>query len=1408
MDTENVRMTTRKRRTWIDWFKAGLLLSVFSACGQSSGCSGCDREGEPFPDKDRVQSAIQVRLTEPGVAFLEDNLEPVLTSALPDGLNICLPGQGGDLVIVQWGFCQQDVCDDGQQGCQLTINIGGVDLEPVEPATVRAGVTFSDLRASIDVFANPIVDCVLSIDAPGFPVSIDLDLSTPDPTRDLTFTISDPQYRLADLNIHLQGGNGFLSPLCDIIDGAINFPFLGDLLLDLIQGFVDGFLVDLLVGFVDDFTCRTCEDAGDCPIEGGVQCAGGRCMQGDRCIPAPLGVEGKLDLGDLIGDFYSPGNAASVGYLLTPGSYVEVENAGLSLGVIGGATSERDRCVPVRAQPPTDEPARAEALRGNLTPSGQAYEVGIGITSVFLDHVFWAAFNGGALCFTITGAQIEQLNTRFLGIALPNLSRLTRGSAPMAITLSPQEVPIATLGSNRVSPDPDNEGQYRLDDPLITLEIPDLWLDFHAFMEGRWTRVFSLRADVVVPIGLAFSPDNGIIPVLGDLGGALTHLETANGEILLDDPNRLVGLLPTLLGPILNLALAGLSDPIALPDILGYQLDLQDGAVTGVENDTMLAIFASLDRAPAGQPLRPAVETEAEVLSVVVPPTAEFEVQDDSTWRKPVVRIAVDAWDGSLDDPAMEYSWRVDGHSWSLFTDAREMEIRSPAFLLQGRHTIQVRGRRMDDYRTLDRTPAELEVLIDSMPPELRLIEEDDGVRVEVEDWVSPPEAIQLQARLDDGAWGPVRGLLLDAPGSVLEVQAIDEAGNVATASLGTHEDALIGRRNPAEPAAEGCGCTVGRTTSGGSTPWLLLLPFVALGLGRRRARQRLAAAVGSRRRWLQLISLISFVFLAACEDDTPSGDGDGGMRTRDALPPECSNDLPCEQANLVCVGGRCVAQSCTADPSVCGTVDCGDRKAECNNLGVCECEPFCADGCGENQFCCIARNACEALPPGQCGDRPCEPGFELVLMRDGQVDPTTCEVTGAECSCVRKMPLDPGSVGRFSDLAVVGGVPFVSAYAETYGDLVVGRLTPLGALEWEWVDGVPAGPVEADPDGPRGGVREAGPDVGTETCMAAGPGGTLHVGYRDEDEGSLKYALGTPAGAGHTWRVLTLDGAGTGRYCSISLDARGVPGIAYRVDTLTEGGAFFSEVRYRLARNDAPDEEVDWNPPFILQRREIPTEDPETGNYPEGTGLFTTQARDRQGLAVVAWYDRTLGALWMAHFTGAGFGEPELLAGWGHPDENLNGDMGTNVDLAVDRDGNLHLCFQDGLTDTLRYLAPSLGLDELVDDGVRFNDGGRVYALHVVGDDCNLRFAPNGAVLIAYQDATGQDLLLAQRGGGEDGGWIRRVLRGDEAMYRGAYGFYTRARVDGNTLWISNYVYRHEEEPPVQTLEVFSEDL
>jgi hypothetical protein len=336
--------------------------------------------------------------------------------------------------------------------------------------------------------------------------------------------------------------------------------------------------------------------------------------------------------------------------------------------------------------------------------------------------------------------------------------------------------------------------------------------------------------------------------------------------------------------------------------------------------------------------------------------------------------------------------------------------------------------------------------------------------------------------------------------------------------------------------------------------------------------------------------------------------------------------------------------------------------------------------------------------------------------------------------------------------------------------------------------------------------VEGEGPDVGQHTGIAVAEDGTVHVVYQDVDNDALKYARGTPAGAEMGWAVSTLDAeGGAGRWASVTLDARGVPGVAYQVRSLPGEAGPVSQLRYLLAKNAAPSGAADWNPAFVVHEVLLPDADPDTGSYPEGTGLHASQARGPDGAPVLAWYDRTGGSMWISRFADAGFMAPEQMAGWGHPERDA--DMGANVDVGVDADGNVHLCYQDGLTDSLRYLAPELGQDVWIDDGVRIDYGGREYAVHIVGDDCSMQFDADGDPIIVYQDATGHDLLMA-RGDLAGGSWVRVTLRGDEGNYQGAFGFYAQAAVSGGTLWASSYVYNNQVDPPTQGLEVIRQDL
>ena len=70
---------------------------------------------------------------------------------------------------------------------------------------------------------------------------------------------------------------------------------------------------------------------------------------------------------------------------------------------------------------------------------------------------------------------------------------------------------------------------------------------------------------------------------------------------------------------------------------------------------------------------------------------------------------------------------------------------------------------------------------------------------------------------------------------------------------------------------------------------------------------------------------------------------------------------------------------------------------------------------------------------------------------------------------------------------ASADGTIWVSAYAQSHGDLVVAQATGgrIPDEAWEWVDGVPDGPVVVPDSKIRGGIDDDGPDVGMYTSIA-----------------------------------------------------------------------------------------------------------------------------------------------------------------------------------------------------------------------------------------------------------------------------------------------------------------------------------
>ena len=437
---------------------------------------------------------------------------------------------------------------------------------------------------------------------------------------------------------------------------------------------------------------------------------------------------------------------------------------------------------------------------------------------------------------------------------------------------------------------------------------------------------------------------------------------------------------------------------------------------------------------------------------------------------------------------------------------------------------------------------------------------------------------------------------------------------------------------------------------------------------------------------------------------------------------------------------------------------------------------------CGNN-----AGKACET--EADCGEGFCKTPGEIAFCVDGQ------------CQCGDDIVM--GRLGSYSDVAASSsGEVWVSAYHEQYGDLVVAKVAAgtAGRIPdeaWEWVDGIPDGPVIVPQSKYRRGIAAKGKDVGMYTSIAVAPDGTPMVTYFDRDAGSLKFA----ARVGGVWQSHVIEaGTGTlgetgaliGMYTSLSLRSDdGRPGVAYLAHVADAQKGLRAEVRFAAAQVPVPGVAADWMT-WVVDTAALPPEDPAHPNIyplPEGLGLFVDLARLPNQAPVVVYYDRKKGDLKLAKFNpqSGQFNAPVLLDGGG------NVDTGWSPSVGVDATGVVHVAYVNASSDDLMYITDKPGAKpELVDDGRRIVgttvDGLPKPEYHFVGDDASIVLA-NGAMLpmIAYQDASTQELLLVTKQ--DDGTWARVSVAGATDPWPGGYGFFASDAVMGTELVMSSWV-------------------
>jgi hypothetical protein len=509
-----------------------------------------------------------------------------------------------------------------------------------------------------------------------------------------------------------------------------------------------------------------------------------------------------------------------------------------------------------------------------------------------------------------------------------------------------------------------------------------------------------------------------------------------------------------------------------------------------------------------------------------------------------------------------------------------------------------------------------------------------------------------------------------------------------------------------------------------------------------------------------------------------------------------CETSADCADPAQVCatvsIGGRdplptCIYEACAGDS------DCGFGRA-CY-AGHCIAAAPCGGSCPAGTVCEVNTNSCHELPtdgrkddndlPGVDASctKPCENGL-LVLADENTMTGEVC--CALACECRTLPPVIPTRIGRYARVAATPDAALVSAYDAEFGDLVVVRFDAAGVRTGlDYVDGVPEGPVGADPSGPRQGVREPGPDVGTHTSIAVDGAGLARVAYHDRGANALKVALESSPGV---WTSHLVDGAAdagrgqTGTFTDVAVGPDGRIWVAYLAHDATFGGIGQSGTGLKLARSRSaqPQSAADWEL-FVVDARALvvdPEARAEPAELPRGRGLHTSIVLDGAD-ALIAYYDGGDGDVRVARFSGS-TATVAVLDGDGQGGR-LAGDVGRFPTLAV-RDGDLFVVYEDFTRHTLRFwkgprTSPGTGGTYGIADQVR---EAQRSGSHFVGAGARLD-GGGGKPVLVYQDASTLDLRFSTYG--------NDAFTADAVLVEGAQGFYSDVAVVGSKAYVCSVV-------------------
>ena len=612
------------------------MLTAF-ACNSPVGCAGFQAQAPGTYVGPKIDSAGALRVSAHGFQTINQNSTALLALLAPGGnldtsvdCEVKSAGVLGSFTVGDQGSvgCASETCGRGDGVCnplvdvpqKVAIGVTGLVIGSASPDLIEAKLT-ATVQTGLIVISSVDRTHALCLFAGNGPVkcSLDFDSARKTPTTtELTVEIKLAlrngllSVEVADLAGTKACGTAGASslPACidpgDIVIAAepggcnvcstLNAAIVKQLLIDELAKSLKKNLASSLA----KSTCQACGPSrGVCPTNAACvvdMADAGRCIEtvGGLCSPRFLGLEGRADLSSL----GVPG--AGIDLSLALGGATAASPSGATIGMRGGI--QEILIAPcVKPLSPVTWPNLPLPNFELGAPAG--YDVSFTLSHQLLSEAFFHAQQSGALCLELGAESVTQLGSGTLEPFLPSLKLLTGGAnVPLRMVLRPVNPPTATIGAGTL------DAQGKPLEPLIRLTWPGVEIDVYAKIEERFMRLFTVAADLELPIGLDVVSCGSVKPVIGSLMNAVKKVEVKNSELLSEDLAVIGQLVPTLLTlaePTLAKGLPGIDLPT-----LGAELPMRVkllqargvDQVTGSSTYNHVGVYAALVPIDGGCP--------------------------------------------------------------------------------------------------------------------------------------------------------------------------------------------------------------------------------------------------------------------------------------------------------------------------------------------------------------------------------------------------------------------------------------------------------------------------------------------------------------------------------------------------------------------------------------------------------------------------------------------------------------------------------------------------------------------------------------------------------------------------------------------------------------------------------------